>query len=503
MLRRRWWVIVAAVIIGTLGAAGYLVVASKVYTATASVEVTATAGTENQAANSRTTGPVNLDTEAQIVQSVSVAQAAAKLMHATDTPAQLISRVTVTVPANSQVLTIGCQAHSPQVAAACAEAFAKSYLTFVSNLTTSLVNTQIQVMQKQISTLQSKAAKLSDQIHALPSGSATRAVDSQEFTSDNTQLASLNSQMAQLTSQLDNPSGGSILSNAVPPSTAASPRKLIVLPSGLVAGLLIGLIAALILDRRDWRIRVPQEVTRSSVPMLMNLLPRGAAPELTIAEPRSPAGREFSELAHVLAGSLGNGNHVVLVTGVSGGPGTSLVAGNLAFALSRFQAEVTLVSANLDESVIPEMAGLSSVPGLTDLLAGHAMNANLNVTQRMPASPRLRVITAGSHSEDLQPDAVVRLLANLRDTAGWVVVEAAAVTSDPDVYTLAHASDAVVLVAGLPQATTDRVVDAAQHLDRVGSAVLGVVLVPPLKAPKMAHAPLPVSEGNIRVQSRG
>jgi capsular polysaccharide biosynthesis protein len=501
MLRRRWWVIVAAVIIGTLGAAGYLMVASKVYTATASVEVTATAGTENQAANSRTTGPVNLDTEAQIVQSASVAQAAARLMHATDTPAQLIGRVTVTVPPNSQVLTIGCQARSPQVAAACAEAFAKSYLTFVSNLTTSLVNTQIQVMQKQISTLQSKAAKLSDQIHALPSGSATRAVDSQEFTSDNTQLASLNNQMAQLTAQLANPSGGSILSNAVPPSTAASPRKLIVLPSGLVAGLLIGLIAAFILDRRDWRIRVPQEVTRSSVPMLMNLLPRGAAPELTIAEPRSPAGREFSELAHVLAGSLGNGNHVVLVTGVSGGPGTSLVAGNLAFALSRFQAEVTLVSANLDESVIPEMAGLSSVPGLTDLLAGQAMNGN--VTQRMPASPRLRVITAGSHAEDLQPDAVVRLLANLRDTAGWIVVEAAAVTSDPDVYTLAHACDAVVLVADVPRATADRVADAAQHLDRVGSAVLGVVLVPPLKAPKMAHAPLPVSEGNVRVQSRG
>ena len=35
-------------------------------------------------ANGRTTGAVNLDTQAQVVQSTAVAQAAAKLMHSTD-----------------------------------------------------------------------------------------------------------------------------------------------------------------------------------------------------------------------------------------------------------------------------------------------------------------------------------------------------------------------------------------------------------------------------------
>src|SRR5260370_36510046 len=110
VLRRRWRLIVAVAVIGTLGGVGYFKAAHKVYIATASVYVTATAGTANQVANGRTTGAVNLDTEAQIARSVTVAQAAAHLMHATQGVQQLISRVSVTVPANSQVLSISCKA---------------------------------------------------------------------------------------------------------------------------------------------------------------------------------------------------------------------------------------------------------------------------------------------------------------------------------------------------------------------------------------------------------
>ena len=128
-LRRRWWLIVVVAIIATVGAAGYFKTAHKVYTATASVYVTASSsGTAGQVANSRTTTTVNLDTEAQVVQSATVAQAADKLMHSTDNVQSLLRRVSVTVPANSQVLSISCEASSPDAAASCAQAFAQAYL---------------------------------------------------------------------------------------------------------------------------------------------------------------------------------------------------------------------------------------------------------------------------------------------------------------------------------------------------------------------------------------
>ena len=479
VLRRRWWLIVVVAVLGTVCGVGYLKVAHKVYTATASVYVTASSGTANQVANGRTTGTVNLDTEAQVVQSVAVAQAAGKLMHATVTPQKLISRISVTVPANSQVLSIGCQGSSAVIAANCAQSFAQAFLNYSSTSTTTAVNSQISVLQSRIKTLESGAAKLAIEITALPGNSPQRATDQQQLNSDNSQLSSLNSQVAQLTADLADPSGGSIISNANPPQSATSPKSSLILPSGLLAGLLAGLILAYILDRRDRRIRAPRDLTKLNVPVLMSLPLRRFTPELAIATARSRVGRDFSELAHLLTSSLGSGRHVILVAGVSAGQGTSLAAANLAVALSRNQPDVMLVCADLEGSVIPAMAGLPSGPGLTDVLAG-TVSAE-EAERRMTTAPRLRVITPGSavaDAEDLRQDAVERLLNGLRSEARWVVVESPPVASGPDVYTLAHIADAAVLIAEVPRTRSNQVLDSVEHLDKMGTTVLGAVLLP-------------------------
>ena len=215
VLRRRWWLIVVVAVIGTLGAAGYFKTAHKVYTATASVYVTASSsGTAGQVANSRTTSTVNLDTEAQVVQSATVAQAADKLMHSTDNVQRLLHRVSVTVPANSQVLAISCEASTPDGAASCAQAFAQAYLNYSSNSTTTSIKSQITTLQSNTSTMQSDSAKLKVAIANLPANSPQRASDNEELTSQHSQLGSLNGQIATLTANLADPSGGSIISNA-------------------------------------------------------------------------------------------------------------------------------------------------------------------------------------------------------------------------------------------------------------------------------------------------
>jgi len=214
VLRRRWWLISALAVIGLLASVVFFEVSHKVYIATASVYVTATGGTANQVADGRTTGAVNLDTEAQVVQSVTVAQAAAKLMHATETVPQLIKRVSVTVPANSQVLSISCQASSASVAANCAQSFAQAFLSYTSSSTTASANSQISALQSKMSTLESASAKLTVEVGSLPDNSPQRAAAQEQLNSDQGQLSSLNSQVAGLTAELTNPSGGSIISNA-------------------------------------------------------------------------------------------------------------------------------------------------------------------------------------------------------------------------------------------------------------------------------------------------
>jgi capsular polysaccharide biosynthesis protein/MinD-like ATPase involved in chromosome partitioning or flagellar assembly len=493
VLRRRWWLIIVFAILGTVGGVGYYAVAHKVYVATASVYVTATGGTANQVADGRTSGAVNLDTEAQVVQSATVAQAAAKLMHSTAPLPKLIDRISVTVPANSQVLLISCEAGSADGSATCAQSFAQAYLTYTATSTTSAANSQISSLQSKISALETASAKLSVEVGSLPTNSSQRATAQQQLTSDRSQLDSLNSQVAALTAELANPSGGSIISSATPPVSPSSPNKLLVVPSGLLVGLLIGLILAFVWDRRDRRIRGPRDLQKINVPVVLAWPGKQSPIELAIAPPRSPLSREFAGLARVLSGSLGTGSHVILVTDARPGHGASLVAANLAVSLSRSQADVTLICADLENSVVPAMVGLPAGPGLTDLLAGDSPVYGSG--ERVAIAPQLRVIGPGSavpaETEDFRQDAVERLLADLRTDARWIVVEAPSITASVDAYTLAQEADAAILVVEVPQTTSDQVLASIEYLDRMGADLLGTAVLPALRAAPQQSAPAP------------
>ena len=116
VLRRRWWVVLVLACVGVVAAGAYIAVSPKGYTATSTVNVTATGISQNQGggavAGGRTSSAVNLDTEVQIVQSSSVAAIAAHDLRSSLTPAALVKNITVVVPANSSVLQISCTARS-------------------------------------------------------------------------------------------------------------------------------------------------------------------------------------------------------------------------------------------------------------------------------------------------------------------------------------------------------------------------------------------------------
>jgi Mrp family chromosome partitioning ATPase len=501
IFRRRWWVVLAVTLIGLAASIGYLAKAQKVYTATASVYVTAASTTANQVANGRTSGTVNLDTEAQVVRSTAVAQGAAKLMHSSAAIPQLVAHVSVTVPPNSQVLSISCQQSSAVAAASCAQSFAKAYLSYSTASATAKLNSQISALQSRVSALQSDSAKLTSEMAILPANSTQQASAQQQLNSDHSQLNSLNSQIAQLTADRADPSGGSIISDATPPSKASNPKASLVIPSGLVAGLLIGLVLALIIDRRDHRVRRPHDVTKLNLPVLMSLPSRKPALEQAIVPPRSPDGRDFAELAHALSSSLEGGSHVIVVTSVSAGRGASFVAANLAIALSRNQPDVTLVCADIEDSAIPGMVGLPASPGLTEVLAG-VLTAE-EISHYPVVAPRLRVIPPGAvvPADGLRQDAVEGLFTGMRRENKYIVVEAPPVSSSPDVYAFAHVADTVVLVAEIRRTRTEQILDGVQYFERIGGPVPGVVLMPALKVPSDSitrHPSAPPSDSTTR-----
>src|SRR5947208_8671540 len=89
MLRRHWWVVALLAVAGVLGAGVVVHRQPKVYESATSVLVTPTGVGGANAAGGRTSGTINLDTEAQLVLSMDIATAAQKLLKVSTPPDQL------------------------------------------------------------------------------------------------------------------------------------------------------------------------------------------------------------------------------------------------------------------------------------------------------------------------------------------------------------------------------------------------------------------------------
>lgn len=485
VLRRRWWIPLVATIIGLVGAFGYVSVAPKSYTATSAVNVTPTAADQsNSVAGSRTAGAtVNLDTQAQVMTSTTVATLAGRMMHSPLTPWQLAQQVSVTVPPNSSILDVACKASTASGAATCANDFAKAYLLNRSQSATNYVNSQLKTLQTQIQGLNSSVAALNTKISTLPSNSPQRAADTAQLDSDKSKLSKLNQDYANTNGQLANTNGGSVITVATPPGKPSSPKKLLILPSGLVAGLLIGLLIAFIVDRRDKRIHNAAHTERVlGVPALLDL-PAGAfGREVSIASPRSRTGQAFTDLAHGVAASLGEGNHVVFVAGATPGPAGSVVAANLAVTLARTHSEVVLVCANMNSTVAPKLLGLGEGEGLAELIAGNATVRD--VVQGPSGMPGLWVITPGADPSlafyHLQHDTARALTTQLRRDARFVIIEAQAADDGADTFALGEFADAALVTIEAARTTKAEAVECVRRLRQLRTPVLGTVVLPAL-----------------------
>lgn len=484
VLRRRWWIVVSIAILGVIGALAYTEVTPKAYSSSATVSVTPTgANSSNQVQGSRTQGAVNLDTEAATVTSTSVATIAAKLLHSSTPPSSLAKDIKVTVPPNSSVMQISCQAPQPSASAACANAFAQAYLQNRSATTSALITAQQKVLQRQANTLSNTVNSLSAKIAALPSNSTQKLADQNTLRNDQSELHSLIGQLATLTNQAANNVGGSIISTAVAPNQASSPRKSLVLPAGLVAGLIIGLIAAFLYDRRDKRIHSPQDVERLfDLPVMLTLRPRAFGQQITLASPRSRTGQAFTELAYTVAAALGEGSHVLAVTGASPGSGGSVIAANLAASLARTHPDVMLICADPGDTAAPEMLGLSNGRGLAEVADGRA---TVGEVVRGPAGvPGLWVMTAGGDAThglySLQHDTMRHMMAQLRRDARYIIIVVQATGEGADCFALAEFADAALVTVEIPRTTRAETAGCMRRLRQLRTPLLGAAVSPPL-----------------------
>lgn len=474
LLRRRAWVIALAILIGVGLGLGYTSSQSKEYTSTTEVLVTATGVADDSVlANGRTRGEINLDTEAQLLTSTAVVRLAAELLGNDISVAELQSRVRVSVPPNTEVLSISVTGPSAASARASADAFASAYLANRAESASNQLTARQGSRQAQIQVLTEALETATAALRALPAESAERFLAEAQISSLSAEIATLTAESNELQATPVTP--GQVITEATLPQAPSSPILLVNLAGGGMLGLLVGCGLALLLHQRDRRLHSSDDIARAAgAPVLASVQ---HSPSVWVAEPASGAGRAYIRLRNVLQASAAADMRTILVAGVDGEG--SEVADNLAAALSRSGSHVVLVSTHPGSTTLRRLWLSEHGPGLSEVLGGQARTT---IALQVPAGLEgLRVLTVGQNpgraAELLETRAAQELLSALAGLADYVIVDAESTTRSSQAQTLAAACQAALLVVNPRTVRVDDVRDGVEQFEAVGTPLLGCVVL--------------------------
>ena len=167
---------------------------------------------------------------------------------------------------------------------------------------------------------------------------------------------------------------------------------------------------------------------------------------------------------------------VYMITSASAGEGKTTTASNLAIALAGAGKRVVLVSADLRRPRVQELFGLNAGPGLADLLSGSISLPEVLVD---PGIKNLRILASGPLPErpaDLLEQSMVKVLADLRAVADFVVLDTPPLLRVADTLELIPMADRLVYVVDPDMTPRSVLRSVREQLDQMGASVLGIVV---------------------------
>lgn len=467
-LRSRWWLVLLAVVVATGAAAAYSTLAPKVYKAQASLLVSpvapdnpAFAGLSVIRDSSDPTRDV--ETASQLVTTPQVAALAQRTLHSSQSPRKLLARVSVQPVAQSNIVSITARGDSPASATQLANAFARAAVQERTTALHAQVDAQI--------------ASLRNRIAAAPLG-----------------VAALRRQLGQLeTLRLSADPTINFTSPAEPPTGPSSPKRLLSIVVGLVAGLILGLAAVFGLQVLDPRLRREEQVREEFQLPILARIPkesRSRTKEGLSLGPQelSAASREaYRTLRGTVAalGATSGRSRCILVTSPTAAEGKSTTAINLASAFVIAGKRVVLIEADLRRPSIARTLGARAPHGIGSVLLGNVKVADALGTAR-PYGPFLGLLLAdelgpgsASMADRLSLPLARKLIDEARKLADYVIIDSPPLSEVLDALPLAQEADDVLVVVRMNRTPLTKLTRLGELLARhdirpAGFAIVGV-----------------------------
>ncbi|HEY6748325.1 MAG TPA: Wzz/FepE/Etk N-terminal domain-containing protein [Mycobacteriales bacterium] len=291
------------------------------------------------------------------------------------------------------------------------------------------------------------------------------------------------------------PEQARVMTPAARPGAPSEPKVPLNLAAGVLVGIVLGFLTALVRDRVDGRVRGPVELEQRGLPALAVVRPsRDLAPApdvLVLRAPDSAAAQAYGALGEqILVATQDAPTATVVVAGAGPEWGTSSVAANLAATLALSGRRVVIVDADT-RPARAEPAGLENRPGLLDVLAHHVP---LQEVLQQTRVPRLTLLPLG-HRTPASPTQLVgsrwaQTSATLAKSFEIVIVAAAPLLTSANGVRVAHGATGVVLVVHDRQSARADLDRAVTELLRVEAPVLGCVLIEPARRWSLLPRPL-------------
>ena len=276
---------------------------------------------------------------------------------------------------------------------------------------------------------------------------------------------------------------GTIVEQAVVPASPTSPKAVQSGALGLVAGLAVGIGVAVLRKALDVKLHTTKDVTAMTEHSVIATIPESSSlaanPVVMMAAPRSLISERYRQLRmNLLFFNTENDRPWnFVVTSSIEGEGKTSTAINVAFALAEGGERVLLIDADLRRPNVAASLHLENAAGLTTVLSNRA---NFSDVVQSIGDGFPDVLTAGNvppnPAELIGSRKMRQLLEQVSRQYQAVVIDSAPVLPVVDTLSLLPHVSGVMVVAAAEKVTAPELKSALESIEATKTPVMGIVL---------------------------
>jgi len=486
VVSRRWWIVIAAVLATAAPAIALSLRQNAIYQADADMLIHALPGESVFGS-----GQQNVSADRLVQNEISVLEGDAVYSRLKQNLGLVEDPPEVSGSAfeDADLITASVESGDPQTAATLANAYVQAYIDVKREKTVEGMTAASAELQSKITDLQTQIDQLDATINASTTDDDSTAEAHRRSLDD--QLSLFRQRIDQL--QVDaalSAGNAELIRPASAPTEQIKPTPVRTATIAALVGLLLGLGAALLMERLDDSVRTEKDLARlgAGVPVLA-VMPTVHSKDnrpVAIAAPGSPPVEVYRNLrTNVQFLGLERKMRLIQVTSTRPGEGKTTTAANLAVVLSQTGANVVLVDADLRKPDLHRMFAIDGSNGLTNNLAGDPMELTI---QRI--TDQLWVIVGGpvppNPSELLSGRRMEAFCEELARRFDFVIIDSPPLLAVSDGAALSRHVDGVLLVAQSKHVSMPQLQESLAILERVGAPLLGIVLTRAKVDPEVA-----------------